>query len=118
MGRKNDRVRSRRTRREFRQGAGVRNPDLGVPRPPVERSIIPDGRCPGRRPKARFATQEKAEAALRQAQQNRTRIGSPWVEKRVYPCPLPECGGWHLSSREAFDEGQATRLHNQRNQED
>lgn len=117
MGRKNSRVGTRRTRREYR-GAGVRNPDRGIPRIPVERSIIPDGRCPGRRAKARFATKEKAEAALAQAKLNRERIGSPWVEKRVYRCPMPQCGGWHLSSREAFDEGQATRLHEQRNQED
>lgn len=118
MGRRNKNVGSRRVRREYRQGAGVRKPDQSVARIPVERSIIPDGRCTGRRPKARFATKEKAEAALKQAKLNRERIGSPWVEKRVYKCPLPDCGGWHLSSRDAFDEGQATRLHQQRNQEE
>lgn len=116
MGRRNKNVGSRKTRREYR-GSGVRNPDLNIPRLPVERSVIPDGRCTGRRPKARFATKEKAQAALRQAQLNRSRIGSPWVEKRVYECPLPDCGGWHLSSRDSFDEGQATRLHQQRNED-
>lgn len=116
MGRRNRNVKPRKVKREYR--SEVRHPDFGIPRTAIERQVVPDGRCPGRRSKVRFATKEKAETALRQAQTNRARIGSPWTEKRVYKCPMPQCGGWHLSSREAFDEGQATRLHRQRNQED
>lgn len=117
MGRKNSKVRSRRTRREFR-GEKVLTPDHRIPRVSTDRMVIPDGKCPGRVGKPRFATEEKALKALSQAQTNRARIGSRWVEKRVYECPVTGCNGWHLSSREAFDEEQATKLHNQRNQEE
>lgn len=117
MPRRNKKVRSRRTRREYR-GEQVRTPDVNIPRVQPTQMVIPDGRCPGRAGKPRFATEEKAEKALRQAQANRARVGSAWVEKRYYECPVTGCGGYHLSSREAFDEGQATRLHEQRNQED
>lgn len=78
------------------------------PRVSVEDIVLPDGQCrfqTPRRPKARFATKAKGEAALKQAQQQRSRIGSTHVEKRVYECPEGGCGGWHLTSRETFDEG-------------
>ena len=116
MGRKNSKVRSRRTRREYR-GEQVRNPDYNIPRVQPTDMVIPDGKCPGRARKPRFATEEKAKAALKQAQLNRARIGSTWVEKRYYPCPVTGCNGFHLSSRDEFDEGQSSRLHEQRNKE-
>lgn len=116
MPRKNSKVRSRRTRREHR-GEQVRTPDFTIPRVRTTDMVIPDGKCPGRVGKPRFADEEKALKALAQAQANRARVGSPWVEKRVYECPVTGCNGWHLSSREEFDEDQATQLHNQRNQE-
>ena len=69
--------------------------------------VLPDGRCnfmnPAR-PKARFATKEKADKALVQAQKKRQFSGSGHVEKRVYRCPEGGCEGWHLTSREVFDE--------------
>jgi len=78
------------------------------PRIQIEDLVLPDGQCrfqTPRRPKARFATREKADIALKQAQQQRARIGSGHVEKRVYECPEGGCGGFHLTSRETFDEG-------------
>jgi hypothetical protein len=85
-----------------------------VPRTNVEEMVLPDGQCTfmnPRRPKARFATKDKAAAALRQAQVQRARSGSHHVEKRFYRCPEGGCGGYHLTSREAFDENlRKTRL--------
>lgn len=112
MGRKNNKVRSAnqkgRLGRGEARGAAPRTPFKEQPRVPVEQMIIPDGHCPGarsRRPKARFATAEKAKAALEQAQQQRRRTGSTHVEKRYYKCPADGCDGYHLSSREEYDEG-------------
>lgn len=109
MGRKNSKVRRANDRgRMARRQRDERNappPKMEQPRVKVEQIIIPDGSCSFyARPKARFATEEKAAAALKQAQQQRARTGSTHVEKRYYPCPEGGCGGYHLSSREAFDE--------------
>jgi hypothetical protein len=105
MGRKNSKVRSSNQRRKYA------NPeprmDRHVPRVPVEEMVLPDGKCTfqGRaHPKARFGTEAKAAKALAQAQALRRRTGSTHVEKRYYPCPEGGCGGFHLSSRESFDE--------------
>ncbi len=66
---------------------------------------MPDGQCSFQgKPKARFATKEKAAAALKQAQQQRARVGSTHVEKRYFACPEGGCGGFHLTSRESFDD--------------
>lgn len=78
-----------------------------LPRPSVEEMVLPDGQCTfmtPRKPKARFATEEKAAKALRQAQRLRAAQGSVHVEKRFYACPEGGCGGFHLTSREQFDE--------------
>jgi hypothetical protein len=120
MGRKNDNVRrknvkGRMDRRE--RGASPFQPVKQQPRVPLEELVLPDGMCmfqTKRRPKARFATEEKAQKALRQAQQQRARTGSAHVEKRYYQCPEGGCGGFHLTSREAYDEGQRKRLYQQR----
>lgn len=110
MGRKNSKVRKanskgrlarRGQREEFR---GLSNPEQ--PRVKLESLVLPDGKCPrpGRRPKARFLTEEKAKRALRQAQLQRSRVGSGHVEKRYYKCPEEGCGGYHLTSRETYEE--------------
>ena len=108
MGRKNSAVgrKNRRLdRRQKGQGRSLAQPT--VSRIKVEDLVMPDGQCrfqTPRRPKARFATKAKADRALAQAQHVRARQGSTHVEKRVYKCPEGGCGGWHLTSREAFDE--------------
>lgn len=111
MARKNGKVRRSNDKgRLARRSRGEHIPRQQVkqqPRVPVEDLILPDGKCDlmsKRRPKARFGSKEKANAALRQAQQQRARTGTGHVEKRVYECPEGGCGGWHLSSREAFDD--------------
>ena len=108
MGRKNSKVRrandrgrlSRRGRDESRQ---VRVPNSRID---IEKMVLPEGKCffQSRRGKAIFRTEEKAATALRQAQAQRRFSGSGHVEKRYYRCPEGGCGGYHLTSREAFDE--------------
>lgn len=104
VGRKNDRGRiARRTLADIQPHKQVH----GV-RIPVEKLVIPSGKCSfqnPRRPKAIFTTKALAEEGLKQAQLKRAKTGSGHVEKRVYQCPDGGCGGWHLSSREAYDEG-------------
>lgn len=109
MARKNSRVR----RSNDRGRLARRQPgDPGVPKAPqqarirVEDIVMPEGQCRfgTAKPKARFGTRAGADKALAQAQQQRARIGSTHVEKRVYHCPDGGCEGWHLTSREAFDE--------------
>lgn len=102
MGRKNSRA--NRTRLQRRQRGEKPLKVSGLPAIQIEDLIIPDGVCnfQGRK-KARFATEERAATALRQAQHNRARRGSGHVEKRYYPCPEGGCGGFHLTSRETYD---------------
>lgn len=110
MPRRNDRVRSKnikgRNPRRQRGEAPLPKPKTPTTRIALEDIVMPDGQCHlnKRKPKAMFATKEKAERALRQAQAKRAYTGSGHVEKRVYRCPPEGCGGWHLSSREQFDE--------------
>lgn len=109
MGRSNKAARARnhrlnrRVRGETRQSSTVRS----IPRVEASDLIIPDGQCHRnqRRPKAMFATESKAAAALKQAQQMRARMGASTVEKRYYACLETEggCGGYHLTSRESYD---------------
>lgn len=103
--RSNDKGRLARRQRGERP-TKVRGP-VSVPgQAPLEKMVLPDGQCTAfsPRPKARFATEEKAAQALRQAQKVRARTGSTHVEKRYYRCPKGGCGGFHLTSREVFDE--------------
>lgn len=110
MSRKNNNVRSKNAKGRLnrRDHGSNRAPIRQQPRVRSEDMILPDGQCTfqsNNRPKARFADKMKAEAALRQAQRQRARTGSGHVEKRTYKCPEGGCEGWHLTSREAFDDG-------------
>lgn len=104
VGRKNDRGRiARKTLADIQPHKQVRGVKI-----PVEKLVMPVGKCSfqnPRRPKAIFKDKETAHEALRQAQLKRSRTGSGHVEKRIYQCPEGGCGGWHLSSRESYDEG-------------
>lgn len=106
MSRKNSNVGRKNVRKDRRQRGEGRPPKAPQrPRTVVETMVVPDGRCffRNRHGKARFATEEKARAGLRQAQNERARIGSGHVEKRFYACPEGGCGGFHLTSRESYD---------------
>lgn len=110
MARKNNAVRRNNSKgRMDRRGKG----EIRLPKPKaqtwdrLEDIVIPTGKCSfqtPRRPKARFATEADARKALQHAQRNRERTGTGHVEKRFYKCPEGGCGGFHLSSREAFDD--------------
>lgn len=108
MGRKNSNVRRKNVRRDRREPGQPRpKRKLEIPRIPVESLIMPDGQCnfPNRRKtKAMFATESKARAALHQAIHQRKRTGSTHVEKRYYKCPEGGCGGYHLTSRDEYDD--------------
>lgn len=110
MGRKNSRVRraNDRGRLARKQREELGRPKGYQPRPDniLDAIIIPDGRCNFgnvRKPKARFATEEKAAKALDAAQKKRKRMGHTHVETRYYACPEGGCGGFHLSSSEEYD---------------
>lgn len=119
MARKNDRAQKKRLNRR-EKGAPRRLADPRIPRTSIEELVLPDGQCRlnRRRPKARFATKEKAQEALRQAQRTRARTGSAYVEKRVYACPEGGCGGFHLTSREEFEDKAPARHRNNPTTED
>lgn len=112
MGRKNNAARQRNAKGRLnrREKGAARRPSEHAkvpPRIPVNELVMPDGRCTRnpRRPKDIFRTEEKAQRALEQAQRTRARMGSGHVEKRYYECEVAEggCGGYHLTSREAYD---------------
>lgn len=112
MGRSNNSARQRNAKGRLnrREKGASRLPAAGVrsvPRANAEDLVIPDGSClrNPRKPKAKFNTETKAATALRQAQAQRTRMGTGHVEKRYYLCPESEggCGGYHLTSREEYD---------------
>lgn len=71
-----------------------------IPRPKfdVEKIVVPQGRCGGRRGKYGYATEEIALEALDHAKQTRAKKRSAVVEKRAYQCP--RCKLWHLTSQE------------------
>lgn len=102
VGRSNDRGRRARNAAKERGISG----NMAFARPDVETMITPDGRCflQSRRGKDIFLTEEKAERALKQAQAMRRRSGTGHMEKRYYPCPEGGCGGYHLTSRETYEE--------------
>lgn len=108
MGRKNSNVRrskdrGRRARQEAEQRGFKTRRDVQIN---VERMVTPDGRCHfrSRFGKDIFLTKEKAERALKQVQAQRIRSGTGHVEKRYYKCPEGGCGGYHLTSRETYEE--------------
>lgn len=106
MGRKNANVGRKNARRDRREKGVPRMKVTEQPRVRVEELVLPDGQClvNPRRPKARFETKDKAEKALAQAQRERARRGSTHVEKRVYRCLKGGCDGWHLTSRESYQQ--------------
>lgn len=107
MGRKNNRSGRRPQARRRPDGLAPRR---GTPPPPIDRVVIPAGRCfhKNRKGKLIFVTEEKAYEALRQAKAAKIRQGSGHVPQRVYPCPEGGCGGFHLSSRTQWvDRGKA-----------
>jgi hypothetical protein len=109
MGRKNSKVgRSNDRGRRARMAAKERgiSSDMSQARIEVSKMVTPDGRCylQSRRGKDIFLTVEKAERALKQAQTMRRRSGTGHMEKRFYPCPDGGCGGYHLTSRETYEE--------------
>lgn len=109
MGRSNNAARQRNAKgRLNRREKGAPRMLTSIERVRPEAMIIPAGRClrNPNKPLARFATEEDAAEALRQAKLQRARMGSNYVEKRYYQCPDDErgCGGYHLTSRESYDE--------------
>jgi hypothetical protein len=99
MGRRNH---TRRKPQARRRADGTRFQSR-PPAQPVETLVVPHGKCFYRSRKGKMIfTQNEAEKALRQAQADRVRRGSAYVEKRVYECPEGGCGGWHLTSRETW----------------
>lgn len=74
--------------------------------PNIEKMITPDGKCffHSRFGKDIFLTETKAAKALKQVQTQRLRSGTGHVEKRFYACPKGGCGGFHLTSRETYEE--------------
>lgn len=108
MGRKNGNVQRSKDRgrraRQVREEKGIKaRPDIQFN---VEKMVTPDGRCffRNRFGKDIFLTKEKAERALRQVQAQRRRSGTGHVERRYYKCPEGGCGGYHLTSRESYEE--------------
>lgn len=102
MSRRNHRNSKPQARRREDGSKGQRNTHVRVP---LEQMIVPKGKCYFRsRGGKMIFTQEEARAALKQAQTGRRRAGSAYAEKRVYECPEGGCGGWHLTSRETYEE--------------
>lgn len=78
----------------------------GPPPAPVEKMILPTGRCYFRSKAGKliFKTEKLAQQALRQAKNKRKYQANGHVECRYYPCPPGGCGGYHLTSRETYEE--------------
>lgn len=102
VGRSNDRGRRARIAAEERGSIAPRR-DIQIN---VEKMVTPDGRCyfRNRFGKDIFKTKEKAQRALKQVQIQRLRSGTGHVERRFYACPEGGCGGFHLTSREEYEE--------------
>lgn len=106
MGRKNHRNSRPQARRKADGTKGQPRP----PAPPIEKLVVPKGRCYFRSRHGKLVfNREEAETALRQAQASRARRGTGHKESRIYECPEGGCGGWHLTSRTQYQErGQAS----------
>lgn len=104
MPRKNHRNgRTPQARRKTDGSTGGRR--TAPPPPPLSELVIPKGKCYWRSRKGKMIfTQAEAQKALQQAQQARQRTGSAYAERRAYPCPEGGCGGYHLTSRETYQE--------------
>lgn len=97
---------NRNTRPQARRKADGSTGRVTAPPPPVESMVIPHGKCyfHNRRGKYVFVTEDEAKRALAQAQHARRRKGTGHKESRYYPCPPGGCGGFHLTSREEYQE--------------
>ena len=113
MGRSNKAARRRNAPHALRRGQKgepriAPRTNHSIARVPAEDLIIPDGHCHKnpKRPLVKFNTEEKARAALEQAQIMRARMRSGRVEKRFFKCEVAYggCGGYHLTSRDEFNE--------------
>ena len=108
MGRKNSKVRRANDRGRLARRAKGERPvkPVAAPRLRVEDMVLPAGKCyfRSRRGKVIFTTEAMARKALEQAQVQRARMGSGHVEKRFYRCPEGGCGGYHLTSRDEYEE--------------
>jgi len=93
MGRKNRAAKRRPQVRKLKAGEPRTKPRRVPPPVPLEKMVLPVGRC-GR--KVRFATEQQAAAALKQAQQNRAHKGQSRAEKRFYFHQT--CQGYHLTA--------------------
>lgn len=102
--RKNNSMRRRRPRGD--EDYVIPKFDKTVQRVELRDLVIPDGKCyrNPRRPKDVFIQKANAEKALEQAQRQRRRMGSAYVEKRFYECNFGGVAHYHLTSRETFDE--------------
>jgi len=86
----------------------ARRPDRA--RDPLDQLVLPVGRCffKSRKGKLTFATEADAEKALKQAAAKREHQLNGHVESRFYPCPPDGCGGFHLTSRDEYEERPAS----------
>lgn len=113
MGRKNRNVDQRHNqvskRGVFSRGAVVQ-PHSPTWHPSLETPVEPDGRCGGRPDgKYRYVGEDKAEAALKQAQRRRQWQNNPHAESRYYECKKCTLAGddapaFHLTSKNYDDE--------------
>lgn len=86
----------------------VAQTNKGLPFVQKEKTIRADGRCLSAPDgKLGFKTEEKAKAALAQAQSRRLWQNTKHVEKRYYPCP--KCGMFHLTSQDVCPK--CTKVH-------
>lgn len=108
MGRRNQRGGRPQARRRGPGEIKPKFPQSFVHPVPVERMVVPVGRC-GPRKKSRFATEKDAAEALRQARATRRINGNPHAEERYYKCDRPGCGGWHLTSMKEKPNGKTNR---------
>lgn len=86
--------------RALREAAGP------LPTQPIEKMVLPTGRCHfrSRYGKLIFKTEKLAQAALEQAKTKRKYQANGHVESRYYACPPGGCGGFHLTSRDNYEE--------------
>ena len=80
-----------------------------APESDLSKLVLPTGKCyfRSRHGKLIFKTAQQAQSALNQAASKRRYQANGHVEKRFYPCPEGGCGGFHLTSRDEYEERSA-----------